>query len=270
MSREQFYGKLELFLQERKGKNIRLYDDEEHAEIISFLTNFENGENKPTEAKHRRWLKSLVVEDYGGVKKLVRKDTRLEVVKKSDVYDRIHAVHLSSGHTGRDKLLHDLSSKFFNVGYRLVSMYLATCMACDEKRKRPRKSVVVKPIVSEDLNSRAQVDLVCFESEKDGDFKYILTYQDHLSKFVSLRALKTKRAQEVAYHLIEIFCVFGAPCVLQSDNGREFTSSVITECVAMWPDLKLVHGKPRHSQSQVGDGSSLHCPISQLPMCAMS
>ena len=109
----------------------------------------------------------------------------------------------------------------------------------------------MKPTISEDLNARAQVDLICFESERDGDFKHILTYQDHLKKFLSLRALKTKRAEEVAYNLIEIFCIFGAPCILQSDNGREFTSAVISECVVLRPELKIVHGKPRHSQSQV-------------------
>ena len=54
-------------------------------------------------------------------------------------------------------------------------MYLAACATCDEKRKRPRKGMVVKPIVSEDFNTRAQADLICFESVKDRDFKYILT-----------------------------------------------------------------------------------------------
>ena len=37
---------------------------------------------------------------------------------------------------------------------------------------------------------------------------------------------------------------------MQSDNGREFLNSVITELSALWDGLKIVHGKPRHSQSQ--------------------
>ena len=41
-----------------------------------------------------------------------------------------------------------------------------------------------------------------------------------------------------------------APSILQSDNGREFVNSVITELSKMWVILKLVYGKPRHSQSQ--------------------
>ena len=41
-----------------------------------------------------------------------------------------------------------------------------------------------------------------------------------------------------------------APSILQSDNGREFVNSVITELRIMWVVLKLVHGKPKHSHNQ--------------------
>ena len=220
---------------------------------FSFLEAYDAGNIKTSEPKHRRWIRNYLLEDYCYSKKLVRRDSRREVVKKSVIFDKINDVHIASGHAGRDKIVKELSARFFNIGYSLVGIYLATCAICDEKRKRPRKGVVVKPIVSDDFNARAQVDLICFESERDDNFKYILNYQDHLTKFVSLRALKTKRAEEVAYNLIELFCIFGAPCILQSDNGREFTSAVISECVALWPGLKIVHGKPRHSQSQVSD-----------------
>jgi transposase InsO family protein len=37
---------------------------------------------------------------------------------------------------------------------------------------------------------------------------------------------------------------------LHSDNGREFSNRVISELCAMWKDVKIVHGKPRHSQTQ--------------------
>ncbi|XP_035210146.1 KRAB-A domain-containing protein 2-like [Stegodyphus dumicola] len=77
-----------------------------------------------------------------------------------------------------------------------------------------------------------------------------MVYQDHLSKIVQLRPLKTKRAEEVAYHVLAIFLTIGAPAILQSDNGREFSNQVISKTCAMWKDVKIVHGKPRHSQTQ--------------------
>nr|XP_018908515.1 PREDICTED: KRAB-A domain-containing protein 2-like [Bemisia tabaci] len=72
----------------------------------------------------------------------------------------------------------------------------------------------------------------------------------HLTKFCILRALKTKTAEEVATHLFDIFCTFGAPSILHSDNGKEFVNNIIKALAASWPELKLVRGKPRNSQSQ--------------------
>lgn len=83
----------------------------------------------------------------------------------------------------------------------------------------------------------------------DGDYKFILVYQDHLTKYILLHPLKHKRAEEVAYILLDIF-TFGAPTILQSDNGRELVNQIVTKIYKMLPELKIVHGKPCHSQSQ--------------------
>jgi len=77
-----------------------------------------------------------------------------------------------------------------------------------------------------------------------------MNYQDHLTKYIILRPLKSKTAEEVAYQLMNIFCMFGVPFILQSDNGHEFVNKIIQNLADMWPRMKLVHGKPRHSQSQ--------------------
>jgi len=75
-------------------------------------------------------------------------------------------------------------------------------------------------------------------------------YQDHLTKFVLLCPLTYKCAEEVAYVLLDIFTTFGAITVLHSDNDREFVNKIINELCNMWEDLRIIHGKPRHSQSQ--------------------
>ncbi|CAC5421894.1 SCAN domain-containing protein 3,KRAB-A domain-containing protein 2 [Mytilus coruscus] len=59
-----------------------------------------------------------------------------------------------------------------------------------------------------------------------------------------------RNSSEVAYQLLDIFLLFGAPHILQSDNGREFTTNIIKELKDMWVDCTTVHGKPRHPQSQ--------------------
>ena len=47
-----------------------------------------------------------------------------------------------------------------------------------------------------------------------------------------------------------MFSVFGAPHILQSDNGREFVANVIEELKLLWPEMIIVHGRARHPQSQ--------------------
>jgi hypothetical protein len=105
--------------------------------------------------------------------------------------------------------------------------------------------------VSKDFNSRGQVDLVDMQSMPDGNYRFIMNYQDHLTKFCIIENLSSKRAAEVAYTiLLNTYLVFGAPHILQSDNGREITAEIIKELKVLWPDLAIVHGKPRHPQSQ--------------------
>ena len=112
------------------------------------------------------------------------------------------------------------------------------------------KGVVVNPILIKEFGSRCQVDLIDMQSLPSDKHKWIMVYQDHLTKFCVLRALTSKRASEVAYHLMDIFVLLGATTILHSDNGSEFTSKVISELKDLWPDLTIVHGKPRHPQSQ--------------------
>src|SRR5277367_5950751 len=93
-----------------------------------------------------------------------------------------------------------------------------------------------------------------------------MVYQDHLTKFCVLRAMSSKRAAEVAFNLVDIFLLIGAPHILQSDNRSEFTASVITELKLLWPDLLIVHGKPHHPQSQ-GSVERLNLDIKDMLIC---
>jgi IS30 family transposase len=131
------------------------------------------------------------------------------------------------------------------------------------------------------MSSHCQVDLIDMQSQADHEFKFIMVYQDHLTKFVILRAMQSKRAEEVACQLTDICLTFGAPCILHSDNGREFVNSVIAELTTLWPELKIVHGKPRHSQSQdsveranqdigfMDESQPLHKLVERSPLCAI-
>ena len=86
------------------------------------------------------------------------------------------------------------------------------------------------------------VDLVDYSSIPDHSvtppYKYVLTVQDHLTKFVHLRPCQSKEGVEVAKHLYLIFCEFGAPLLLQSDNGLELRNQVVAGLKILWHFIK--------------------------------
>ena len=99
------------------------------------------------------------------------------------------------------------------------------------------------------MNSRAQIDLIDLSRNRDGEFSYIMVYQDNMTKYCQLRPLVNKTAQAVVENLVEIFCIFGSPAILHSDNGREFDNDLMRQLSEKWK-FKIVRGKARHSQSQ--------------------
>ncbi|XP_055944464.1 KRAB-A domain-containing protein 2-like [Argiope bruennichi] len=104
------------------------------------------------------------------------------------------------------------------------------------------------------MDSRCQVDLIDMQSQADNEFKFIIVYQDHLINFVLLQPLQSERVEEVVVKYLIYFGYFGLLAYFGYfgllDNGREFVNSVIEQAHTYWPELKIVHGTPRHSQSQ--------------------
>ena len=115
------------------------------------------------------------------------------------------------------------------------------------RRKTTKRGLVARPILSHHMNSRFQVDLTDMQSELDGYYRFIMNYQDHLTKFTILPPLKSRTSEEVSHHLMDIFCMFDVSLTPQSDNGSEFANKIIQTFADMWPGKKLVHGKPRYS-----------------------
>ena len=162
----------------------------------------------------------------------------------------MHEAHVSIGHGGINLMVKETGTKYKNITKECIMIYLNLCIPCLKKSKVPKKGLVVKPMVFSEMNSREQVYLIDKQSQADGENKWIFVYQDHLTKFVQLRPVTSKRAPEIAYQLLDVLSIFDIPNILQSDNGREFVNSIIDEHRSMWEGLKIVHGKPRNSQSQ--------------------
>ena len=153
----------------------------------------------------------------------------------------IYNVHVTMGHRGIRNTLDEIKTKYINVTEKQIKLFISQCHECKVKCAKPKNSseLVVKPITSNDFNTRGQVDLNDMQSCPDGELKFILNYQDHFRKLCILKSLKTKIVSEIAYHLLDIFTTTGAPAILQSDSSRESTAEIIEESSSMWKDLKV-------------------------------
>jgi hypothetical protein len=165
-------------------------------------------------------------------------------------FDAIFHVHQSTIHGGIGIMLSSLRKQYWNVTQEQVAYFKKICEICASKAKLSCTNVVVKPVRSHRFGCRGQVDLVDLQSVKHNGFNWVLQYQDHFTKFSVLRALKTKRAAEVAHTLMSIFCLIGPPNILQSDNGKEFVNQILLEFKVIWPSIVIINGRPRHPQSQ--------------------
>ncbi|CAF0702812.1 unnamed protein product [Brachionus calyciflorus] len=155
------------------------------------------------------------------------------------------------GHQGRLPMIQEAKKYYANISRTIIELYLNYSEEYQLKRKKFRNNgLIVKPIRSNNFNERVQIDLVDFRTLPDGDYCWILNAQDHFLKVCWLRTLKAKSAKEVARALIDIFGHFGAPRILQSDNGKEFRNALIEALKLLWPDLAIVHGRARRPQTQ--------------------
>ena len=160
--------------------------------------------------------------------------------------------------------------KVCNVSLEIVNKILKLCPVCEErstiKTKRQRQSQTPIVITSSHFGHRGQLDLVDMGSCADpAGYKYLFHYQvsvlqaltslvfwqDHFYKISVLAPLKSKSAAEVARVFVtNVVACYGAPIILQTDNGKEFTGTAFVDAVELLCGCKVIRGRPRHPQTQ--------------------
>ena len=258
VSKQQvFLQAWEELLSSKKGNNVSL-SLQRYQEVIEELKVAKSKKGGTSDAEYRL-LQRFEMVTIGDSEFLIRKNKKnnkkgdmLYYVANEHLFEKIQTIHLNHGHGGINKMMQHVNEKYYNITTEAVKLFISHCDECEVRCNRvASKTVVTNPIRSHDLNSRCQVDLIDMQSQPDGDYTWILNYQDHFTKFVQLRPLKSKRAEEVAATLVDIFLTTnGAPRILQSDRGGEFVNSWIEEIARQWPGMKLVKGRSRYPQSQ--------------------
>ncbi|XP_036624290.1 uncharacterized protein LOC118857932 [Trichosurus vulpecula] len=251
--REKFLKDLASLLKS-KSNNTKIFSKEKYCQLIKEVKEAK-AKAKKESVDYRRLARFDVILVQGNEKLIEAVNGETDKIRyylhNEDLFDILHDTHLSIGHGGRTRMEKELQPKYKNITKEVIMLYLTLCKPCQQKNsKPPKKCVVSKPI--KEVNSRCQVEIIDMQLNPDGEYKFIMSYQDHQTKLSFLRPLKSRRSEEVAHALLDIFTIIGAPSVLQSEHGRDFSSQIVSKLSLMWSKLKIVHGKPRPCQ---GHGS---------------
>ncbi|KAL0489318.1 hypothetical protein AKO1_012653 [Acrasis kona] len=137
----------------------------------------------------------------------------------------------SMGHFGAN-IMHDhITTTLEITGIKdLKRKCLNFCKKCHVCRKVNNYRLTYSPLKRPIMRSPGEYihcDILYMEKDSQGGHKYVIVVVDDFTKFVWLRATVSKSAKDVALFLLEIFTQFGFPSTLRSDEGKEFSNSLV-------------------------------------------
>ena len=154
-------------------------------------------------------------------------DSCLRVAHYSNVFDvvrKIHELEAGNDHPKSKTLYKRVFAKYGkSVPRWICEMFPKFCPVCIRSKVRKKTKAGHQSLLTRGMGVHGQIDLIDYQSMPDGTYNYVLDYQDHGIKFCQLRPLRQKTHKAVAIELINIFCIFGPPSILQADNGKEFS-----------------------------------------------
>ena len=137
-----------------------------------------------------------------------------------------------SGHLGVHKTSQRVRERYYWVGMTVdIREWVTNCNNC-QKKQQPKKSKRA-PMKQYNVGApleRLAIDILGPLPESIKGNKYIVCIGDYFTKWVSGIAIPDQEANTVAEALIEnVFCIFGLPRQLHSDQGRNFESQLFQE-----------------------------------------
>ena len=200
---------------------------------------------------------SIAIDPVTNEKKLIKFNEKWPtpfIVCDEEKEKFISLAHLRTLHGGIKKTYKTLKNTVLNIKLQCVEKYVKNCDYCVNKRKKLKRRFpppITTPIVSNSFCQRAQIDLIDVKSYKYPNCAFILNYQDNLTRFCILKPLIAKEADSIIDCLVEIFCTFGAPKILHSDNGGEFRNKKLKMYIErFWPSIHCVQSLPYTPRTQ--------------------
>ena len=143
-------------------------------------------------------------------------DSLQDVSNYDQMFGDLHSIHCEGNdHPKARMLAARVKNKFGkSIPVWVQKIFTDTCPRCIEKMERKKPTAGHQPILTRGFGTRGQVDLIDFQSMPDGDFNFLMNYQDHGVKLLLSKAIVRKRANCVAWVLVEFFTLIGPPSIL--------------------------------------------------------
>lgn len=227
---------------------VKVHSKEQNFKNIAIsleLTNF----RAPSDVKNT--IKSAFKdEDIDITIYLNRTQTITSEDEKREILKEYHDSVLA-GHRGVNQTMFKIKQVFYweNMN-RDINNYIQSCKIC-QKNKVSRVNKVPMKITSTASRPFEKVflDIVGPLPVSYNDNRYILTFQDDLTKYSEAFPIPNAEATTVAREYVtKIICKFGVPESLLTDQGTNFMSNVFTEvCKSL--KIHKIHTTAYHPQS---------------------
>lgn len=133
------------------------------------------------------------------------------------------------GHQGVSRTYKKISQFYTWKGLkRDIKKFIKRCTLCQKNKlsKKTKMPMVITSTASKPFE-RCFLDIVGPLPETETGNKYILTFQDDLTKFLINIPMKNQEAVTIAYHFVTgIICIYGLPEALITDQGANFLSEL--------------------------------------------
>lgn len=169
---------------------------------------------------------------YRVTKDPLSKCKRHRFVLPDSLKDRaLHGIHDAAGHQGQARTLHLARQRFYWPKMESeIKEHVKCCQRCIlAKTPDPHARA---PLIS--IRTSAPMELVCLDFWSAEDSKQnsvdVLVLTDHFTKLAHAFPCTNQTAKQVAKKLWDnVFCVYGFPGRIHSDQGANFESELIAE-----------------------------------------
>lgn len=150
--------------------------------------------------------------------------------RQKNIIEEAHSSKIG-GHKGITKTYNRIRQNFYWNNIKSdIRNFINQCLQCQTKKLIRIKTKQPMLITDTPFSSfeKISMDIVGPLPETSKGNSYILTIQDHLTKFSLAIPLKSITAIQVADALLKYFiCIFGAPKIILTDQGTNFMSNLM-------------------------------------------